>query len=51
MNDKQLARVHRRMGIWFSLWTIAILCGLQPFDRPTIFWVTVITAIIINKEG
>jgi membrane protease YdiL (CAAX protease family) len=50
MNEKQLAAVHRRMGVWFALWVIAILCGLPPFDHTTVFWVSVITVISINKE-
>lgn len=50
MNDQQLAAVHRRMGVWFTFWVIAILCGLPPFDHTTIFCVSLITVININKE-
>lgn len=50
MNDKRLAAVHYRMAVWFTLWVLAGLCGLPLFDLTTVFWVTVITTVIVNKE-
>jgi hypothetical protein len=50
MNERQLQAIHFRMAVWFTLWVLAGLCGLPLFDHATIFWVTVLTAISINKK-
>lgn len=40
-------RTATRMAAWLVLMGLAILCGLNPFDGTTIFWVGVLSLWVL----